>query len=56
MNVRVVGQQFTWTFYYRDGGKPVASPQLYVPQGRPVQVHGPVARRAARLLGPRVPP
>src|SRR3954464_8375009 len=26
MNVRVVGEQFTWTFYYRgDGGKEIAS-------------------------------
>jgi cytochrome c oxidase subunit 2 len=38
MNVRVVGEQFTWTFYYKnpDGGEDVASPQLYVPQGRQV--------------------
>src|SRR3954471_65436 len=25
MNVRVVGQQFAWTFYYKQGGKEVAS-------------------------------
>jgi cytochrome c oxidase subunit 2 len=39
LNVRVVGEQFTWTFYYRDpqSGKPVSSPQLYVPNGQ--QVH-----------------
>jgi cytochrome c oxidase subunit II len=37
MNVRVVGQQFTWTFYYRVGGREVASPQLYVPQGQHVK-------------------
>jgi cytochrome c oxidase subunit II len=39
LNVRVVGEQFTWTFYYRDpqSGRPVASPQLYVPNGQ--QVH-----------------
>jgi cytochrome c oxidase subunit 2 len=39
LNVRVVGEQFTWTFYYRDpaSGKPVSSPQLYVPRGQ--QVH-----------------
>jgi cytochrome c oxidase subunit 2 len=37
MNIRVVGQQFTWTFYYQRGGKQVASPQLYVPQGRPIK-------------------
>jgi cytochrome c oxidase subunit 2 len=37
MNVRVEGQQFTWTFYYRTGGKEVASPQLYVPLGQPIK-------------------
>jgi cytochrome c oxidase subunit II len=38
MNVRVVGEQFTWTFYYRDpSGKEVSSPQLYVPRGKPIQ-------------------
>jgi cytochrome c oxidase subunit 2 len=38
LNVRVVGEQFTWTFYYRDAsGKQVASPQLYVPRGKPVR-------------------
>jgi cytochrome c oxidase subunit 2 len=37
MNVRVVGEQFTWTFYYKDaGGKEVASSQLYLPKDRPV--------------------
>ena len=37
MDVRVVGEQFTWTFYYRgDGGKEIASPQLYLPRDRPV--------------------
>src|SRR5829696_4623256 len=37
LNVRVVGEQFTWTFYYKDAsGKEVASPQLYVPRGKPV--------------------
>jgi cytochrome c oxidase subunit II len=37
MNVRVVGEQFTWTFYYKDAsGKEVSSPQLYVPRGKPV--------------------
>ena len=37
LNVRVVGEQFTWTFYYRDGsGKEIASPQLYVPRGQQV--------------------
>jgi cytochrome c oxidase subunit 2 len=37
LNVRVVGEQFTWTFHYRGpDGQPVASPQLYVPEGRQV--------------------
>jgi cytochrome c oxidase subunit 2 len=37
LNVTVRGQQFTWTFYYRDSsGKTIASPQLYVPRGRQV--------------------
>jgi cytochrome c oxidase subunit II len=38
LGVRVVGQQFTWTFYYKDpSGRTFASPQLYVPVGRPVK-------------------
>ena len=38
MRVRVVGEQFTWTFFYRgDDGKEVASPQLYVPEGRQIK-------------------
>lgn len=37
MKVRVVGQQFAWTFYYRRSGQEVASTQLYLPKGRPVQ-------------------
>src|ERR687898_2616776 len=38
LNVRVVGEQFTWTFYYKDAsGKEFGSPQLYVPRDRPVQ-------------------
>jgi len=37
LEVRVVGQQFTWTFYYKGAdGKEVGSAQLYVPRGRPV--------------------
>jgi cytochrome c oxidase subunit II len=37
LNVTVRGQQFTWTFYYKDSsGKTVSSPQLYVPRGRQV--------------------
>jgi cytochrome c oxidase subunit II len=37
VRVRVVGQQFAWTFYYRVGGKEIASPQLYVPIDRQVE-------------------
>jgi len=39
LEVRVVGEQFTWTFFYKnpDGGQELASPQLYVPRGQ--QVH-----------------
>ena len=37
LQVRVVGEQFTWTFHYKGpSGQDVASPQLYVPRGRPV--------------------
>jgi cytochrome c oxidase subunit 2 len=35
--VRVVGEQFTWTFYYKGaGGKDVASHELYLPSETPV--------------------
>src|SRR5829696_1846946 len=38
MKVRVVGEQFTWTFYYPgEGGKEIASPQLYLPKGKQVR-------------------
>ena len=38
MKVRVVGEQFTWTFYYPgDGGKEVASNQLYLPKDKQVR-------------------
>jgi cytochrome c oxidase subunit II len=39
MKVRVVGQQFTWIFYYpgENGGKEIASPQLYLPENTPVK-------------------
>jgi cytochrome c oxidase subunit 2 len=38
MKVRVVGEQFTWTFFYPgEGGKEIASNQLYVPQGKQVK-------------------
>jgi cytochrome c oxidase subunit II len=37
MNVRVVGEQFTWTFYYPgEGDREIASPQLYLPENTPV--------------------
>ena len=34
LDVRVVGQQFTWLFYYpgEGGGKEIVSPQLYLPE------------------------
>ena len=38
LNVRVVGEQFAWTFYYpKVNGKPVVSNQLYVPVNRSVR-------------------
>ena len=38
MKVRVVGEQFTWTFFYPgDGGKEIASHQLYLPEGKQVK-------------------
>jgi cytochrome c oxidase subunit 2 len=41
MNVRVVGEQFTWTFYYPAGSgrKEIASNQLYLPKGKQVLFH-----------------
>src|SRR3954449_3101415 len=37
LNVRVVGEQFTWTFFVKnDQGKEIRSNQLYLPEGRPV--------------------
>jgi cytochrome c oxidase subunit 2 len=37
LQVRVVGEQFTWTFFYKDeSGKEFGSSQLYVPRGRQV--------------------
>ncbi len=37
MQVRVVGEQFTWTFYYRQDGQEIESPQLWLPVNRPVR-------------------
>jgi cytochrome c oxidase subunit 2 len=37
MDVRVVGEQFTWTFYYQgENGDEIASPQLWLPANTPV--------------------
>jgi cytochrome c oxidase subunit 2 len=37
LSVRVVGEQFTWTFFYKDAdGQEFGSPQLFVPRGQPV--------------------
>ena len=37
MKVRVVGEQFTWTFHYQgEGGKDVSSPRLYVPENQAI--------------------
>jgi cytochrome c oxidase subunit 2 len=36
-HVAVMGQQFTWTFQYNEGGKRFASAQLYVPEGESVK-------------------
>ena len=55
-NVRVVGEQFTWTFYYPgEGGKEISSPQLWLPAEHAGQLHGPVQGRDPRLLGPGLP-
>jgi cytochrome c oxidase subunit 2 len=35
--IRVVGQQFTWTFDYNEAGKKFSSAQLYVPEGESVK-------------------
>ena len=35
--IRVVGQQFTWTFDYVEAGKKFSSAQLYVPEGESVK-------------------
>jgi cytochrome c oxidase subunit 2 len=37
VQVRVVGEQFAWTFFYERDGKQVASPQLHVPINRQVK-------------------
>lgn len=35
--ITVIGEQFTWTFEYREGGKTFRTNQLYVPQGESVR-------------------
>jgi cytochrome c oxidase subunit II len=36
LDVRVVGEQFTWTFFVKQGDKEVKSNQLYLPNNQPV--------------------
>jgi cytochrome c oxidase subunit 2 len=38
LNVRVVGEQFAWSYYYpgQNGGKEISAPQLYLPEGQRV--------------------
>jgi cytochrome c oxidase subunit II len=37
MKVRVVGEQFTWTFFYKgQDGKEISSHRLYVPENQPI--------------------
>jgi cytochrome c oxidase subunit 2 len=38
LQVRAIGQQFTWTFQYTQGGKTFKTGQLYLPINRPVYV------------------
>lgn len=37
LKVQVYGQQFAWTFEYREGGKKVNTTRLYIPEGRSVK-------------------
>jgi cytochrome c oxidase subunit II len=37
MKIGVTGEQFAWTFTYPHAGKPITSPQLYLPKGRPIE-------------------
>jgi cytochrome c oxidase subunit II len=39
LQIGVTGQQFTWSFQYKAGGKTINSPQLYLPEGRPVKLN-----------------
>jgi cytochrome c oxidase subunit II len=36
LQVRAIGQQFTWHFQYTEGGKTFTADQLYLPNNRPV--------------------
>ncbi len=38
LEIGVTGQQFTWSFQYQAGGKTINSPQLYLPDHRPVRL------------------
>src|SRR3954454_23390654 len=37
LQVRVVGEQFEWTFYYQRGGQEVAARELHLPVNKPVK-------------------
>src|SRR3954454_3182366 len=37
LQVRVVGEQFAWTFYYQRGGQEVAARELHLPVNKPVK-------------------
>jgi cytochrome c oxidase subunit 2 len=39
LQVRAIGQQFTWHFEYTQGGKKFSSDVLYLPNNRPVKVN-----------------
>ena len=56
MEVRVVGEQFTWTFFYRgEGGKEISVQPALPADGHAGALHGPVQGRHPRLLGAGVP-
>ena len=56
MEVRVVGEQFTWTFYYPGEGDRGDRLAAALPAREHAgQLHGPVQGRDPRLLGPRLP-
>ena len=53
--VKVLGQQFAWSFETNEGGKKIVSDRLVLPVGEPVAVQGDLEGRHPRLLGPGVP-